>query len=179
MNFPSFLKEEEDETEDEKGDEEKDERGEEEEEEEEEGFFAAETVSAALSRAWYALLRSFSVGSETLLIPTGEGSEEEEEEEEEEGREMSGLTLWLSGLSSLILNAELEEVGGGRGADDKGRGRGGKEADSTVSTGVSSIVTEGTYNPAKSVLRLLIRLFTALTTSSSISSLFSPSVVEV
>jgi hypothetical protein len=52
MNFPSFLKEEEDETEDEKGDEEKDERGEEEEEElEEEGFFAAETVSAALSRA--------------------------------------------------------------------------------------------------------------------------------
>jgi hypothetical protein len=78
------------------------------------------------------------------------------------------------------LNGELEELGGGgggRGVEDKGRG--GRVVTSTVSTGVFSIITEGTYNPARSVRRLFIRLFTALITNNSILSLFSPSVVDV
>jgi hypothetical protein len=82
-------------------------------------------------------------------------------------------------LSSLILNGELDEIGGGREVEDKGRGRGGRGVTSTVSTGLLSIITEGTYNPARSVRRLLIRLFTALITNNSILSLFSPSVVDV
>lgn len=79
-----------------------------------------------------------------------------------------------------MFKGDLEERGGGRGEEDRGRGLGGREIVSgTGLTGVFSIITEGTCNPAKSVRKLFIRLFTALITNNSILSLFSPAVVEV
>ena len=76
-----------------------------------------------------------------------------------------------------MLKRVLEEGEGGEGRREEARG--GREVASAVSTVVFSIITEGTYNPAKSVRRLFMRLFTAFITNNSILSLFSPSVIEV
>ena len=118
------------------------------------------------------------MGSDTVWMGIGDAEEEEEEEpeaEEEEGVGISAVFISVV-LSSLMLNGGLkdtEEGGGG--------GVGGTAFAVTVvtsSTGVISILTEGTYNPAKSARRLFIKLFTAFITNNSIFSLFSLLIEE-
>ena len=110
------------------------------------------------------------MGSDTVWMGIGDA---EEEVEEEEGVGTSAVFISVV-LSSLMLNGGLKDT-------EEDRGVGGSAFAVTVvtsSTGVISILTEGTYNPAKSARRLFIKLFTAFITNNSIFSLFSLLIEE-